>query len=341
MKYKYWPDIVREVFPGAAVVDDALILPVTDHGWKLNLPAPKQFPWRNRDFRLVINLQDMLHTGADDTLPAELKTVHDFYSQFDFVDMNKIIVLVWPMGLKKDWNTHSSDTFNLIEFSSHTYETWCSYKDAEDVIREAFCRTHKDFEFNYVCPQRLYKPHRAALHSSLDDRVGNISLQTKGIELKYPSLSVEEYDACYDNLANLLAMKKNYNTSLFTVVSESQYREEYGIITEKTFNAIVAGHPFLLCAHQYALVQLQALGFITYNTLFDETYDELDNVVRMKDMLDSNAHFIHERMSAVEMQDIYDQLDETITYNRDYYFNHFGDQMVSELRMELLDLWGK
>ena len=111
--------------------------------------------------------------------------------------------------------------------------------------------------------------------------------------------------------------------------------------TEKTFNAIVAGHPFLLCAHQYALVQLQALGFITYNTLFDETYDELDNVVRMKDMLDSNAHFIHERMSAVEMQDIYDQLDETITYNRDYYFNHFGDQMISELRMELLDLWGK
>lgn len=281
----------------------------------------------------------MLTQSREHKFPIELKNIHDFYSGFDFVDMNKIIVLVWPMGLQKDWNI--ADSFKIVEFSSHQYETWCQYKDAEDVLRDAFSREHKDFEYNFVCPQRIYKPHRGALHGSLNNSIGNISLQTKGIELAYPSLTMQEYDDTYNNLLNLLAMKKNYNTSLFTIISESQYAEEYGIITEKTWNAIVAGHPFLMCAHQFALVQLQGLGFHTYSNIFDETYDELDNIVRMKDMLDSNYSFTHERLSYTEMENIYNELQGLINYNRDYFFDQFGDQLISELRMDLLHLWGK
>ena len=250
--------------------------------------------------------------------------------------MDRIIVLIWPLGIKKDW---SKDSFHIIEFSSHQYETWCSYKDAEDVLREAFGREHKDFEYNFVCPQRIYKPHRAALDSMLE--IGNVSLQTKGIELMYPSLSVEEYDDQYDNLVNLLAMRKNYNTALFTIVSESQFTEEFGIITEKTFNAIVAGHPFLLCAHHHALENIRHYGFQSYNYIFDEAYDDLDNVVRMKDMVESNWHFTQERMSAVEMQKIFEDLQGLINYNRDYFFDQFGPLLIDELRMDLLDLWGK
>ena len=337
--HKFWPDIVREVFPGAVVEDAALEYPITDNGWHVNLPSPKDLPWHLPNFRLVLNLQDMLTTSRNDKFPIELHSIHDFYSGFDFVDMNKIIVLVWPMGLQKDWGISSDDTFNLIEFSSHQYETWCQYKDAEDVLRDAFSREHKDFEYNFVCPQRIYKPHRGALHGSLDSSIGNISLQTKGIQLAYPSLTMQEYDDTYNNLLNLLCMKKNYNTSLFTIISESQYAEEYGIITEKTWNAIVAGHPFLMCAHQFALVQLQGLGFHTYSNVFDETYDELDNVVRMKDMIDSNWAFTREKLSYTEMENLYNELQGLINYNRDYFFDQFGDQMISELRMDLLHLW--
>lgn len=337
--HKYWPNIVREVFPGAVILDAALEFPITENGWRVELPSPEDLPWTLPDFRLVLNLQDMLTASRLKQFPLELHSIHDFYSGFDCVEMHKIIVLVWPMGLQKDWNI--PDSFKVIEFSSHQYETWCQYKDAEDVLREAFSREHKDFEYNYVCPQRIYKPHRGALHGSLDSRIGNVSLQTKGIELAYPNLTTAEYDDTYNNLLNLLCMKKNYNTSLFTIISESQYGEEYGIITEKTWNAIVAGHPFLMCAHQFALVQLQGLGFHTYSNVFDETYDELDNVVRMKDMIDSNYHFTHERLSYTEMENLYNELQGLITYNRDYFFDQFGDQMISELRMDLLHLWGK
>ena len=61
----------------------------------------------------------------------------------------------------------------------------------------------------------------------------------------------------------------------------------------------------------------------------------------MKDMVDSNWQFTQERMSAVEMQKIFEDLQGLINYNRDYFFDQFGYQLVDELRMDLLNLWGK
>ena len=337
--HKNWRNIVREVFPRAEIIDAALKFPITEFGWDVHVPRNTTFcNFEDPQYRLVVNLQDMLTSHhRDSKWPSELIKLENHFKKNHF-PLEKIIVLIWPLGIKKDWPRNS---FHLIEFSSHQYETWCSYKDAEEVLREAFAPEHKQFEFNFVCPQRIYKPHRAALQNTLDPSIGNVSLQTKGIELAYPNLSVEEYDNTYDNLANLLAMRKNYNTALFTVVSESQYSEEFGIITEKTFNAIVAGTPFLMCAHRLALEHIRHYGFLTYNYIFDETYDELDNVVRMKDMVDSNWHFTQEPLTEIERTKIWSDCGNLIEYNRNYFFEQFGNQLIDELRMDLLNLWGK
>ncbi len=333
--HKHWTQIIREVFPNADILDAALKYPVTEQGWIVDLPVPSYWKDKGPNHKLFVCLQDWLTQGQ--RYPQELENCYEILKQH-LAPMDQIIFIVEPNGIAKDW---PRDRFKIIEFSGFLYEHWCSYKDAEDVLRDAFGREHRDFEYNFVCPQRMYKPHRAALHSSLDNAIGNVSLQTKGFELKYPSLGVEEYDTTYDNLTNLLAMRKNYNTSLFTIISETQYTEQYGVITEKTLNAIVAGHPFMMCGHQYALEQIRDFGFHTYNYIFDEAYDELDNVVRMKDMIDSNWHFTQEKLSAVEMQKIFEDLQGLINYNRDYFFDQFGDQMISELRIDLLNLWGR
>ena len=334
---KHWTQYVREVFPKAEIMDAALKYPITETGWDVGVPSPAFCNFEDPDYRLVINLQDMLTPYKDLSFPGELVKLHQHFQKHN-CPMDQIIVLIWPLGIKDRW---LEDSFHIIEFSSHQYETWCAYKNAEDVLREAFDPRHKDFEFNFVCPQRIYKPHRAALHSSLNDRIGNVSLQTKGYELAYPSLSVEEYDSTYDNLANLLAMKKNYNTALFTIVSESQYSEQFGIITEKTFNAIVAGHPFLMCAHQGALDHIRQYGFITYDNIFDEHYDDMDNIVRMKDMITSNHTFTSEKMTAKEMDHVYNKVHVRIDWNINWFFNNFGPGMVDALRMDLLNLWGQ
>ena len=111
------------------------------------------------------------------------------------------------------------------------------------------------------------------------------------------------------------------------------------LITKKMI--LSSATTFLMCAHRLALEHIRHYGFYSYNYIFDESYDELDNVVRMKDMVDSNWRFTHEQISTVEKQKIYQDLQELINYNRDYFFNHLGDQIIDELRMDLLNLWGK
>lgn len=329
---KHWTSIIREVFPCAVILDAALQFPITKQGWLIDIPNDIVFSY---DTKLFINLQDMLTAEPGQEFPRELVRLESQLQELDY-PLDQCYVLTWPLGIKAVW---PRDSFRIIEFSSHQYETWCAYKRAETVLREAFDSSCKQFVFNYVCPQRIYKPHRAALHTSLDHSWGNVSLQSKGIELAYPSLTVEEYDARYDNLTNLLAMKQNYNTACFTVVSESQYSERFGIITEKTLNAIVAGTPILLCAHQNALDHVAQLGFRTYNYLFDELYDELDNIVRMKDMCMSNYRYILEPMSEAEMQDIHDKFQGVIDYNRNWFFDHFGSVLQDNLRTDLLAAW--
>ena len=50
--HKYWPNIVREVFPGAVILDAALEFPITENGWRVELPSPEDLPWTLPDLDL-------------------------------------------------------------------------------------------------------------------------------------------------------------------------------------------------------------------------------------------------------------------------------------------------
>lgn len=64
-----------------------------------------------------------------------------------------------------------------------------------------------------------------------------------------------------------------YNKTNFTVVVET-YQERAGVfLTEKTFKPIMYGHPFIIYGQPGSLQTLSALGFRTFNDIFDESYD--------------------------------------------------------------------
>jgi len=329
-------ETVRQIFPNSIIVDAALEYPITDKGWNITLPGEGICRFNEPDFRLVFNLQDMLTTKASDYLdiPVELIKIRNFYK--DWADMNRIIVVVWPLNVVDVW---PDNEFHIIEFSTHQYETWKSYKAAEDVLREAFSYEAKDYEFNFLCMNRISKPHRKILHSKLSKlTVGNVSLQCNGHELRYPGLDYKVYNDCYDNLSNLLSLKQNFNTSMFSVVTESQYHERFGIITEKTFNAIVAGHPFLVAGHQGCLDDIKSLGFKTWNSIFDEEYQYAKNSLRLDMMLNSNAGYFT-KITSADLKDLVNENRDTIDYNKDYFFNDFGPDRLDYFRAQLLSIW--
>jgi len=327
-------ETVRQFFPNSIIVDAALKFPITPAGWDVEMPGKSECRFDQKDFWLILNLQDML-TGGWGRMPHELRTIHNFYK--DWAPLERIIVITWPQGLADAW---IKDSFHIIEFSTHQYETWQNYSAAEDVLRDAFADSNKDFKFNFVCMNRIAKPHRNILYSRLESfKTGNCSLQSAGRELEYGGIDFDTYESQYNNLVNLLSLKQAFNTSLFSVVSESQFGEQYGIITEKTFNAIVAGHPFMVCAHYNALQHIRNLGFITWGTVFDESYDKRPNKDRIDDMMFDNLNWFEDRITSRDMQDIYYNNTEIIDYNRNFFFEEFGKTQFEWFRYQLLNIW--
>jgi len=81
------------------------------------------------------------------------------------------------------------------------------------------------------------------------------------------SIPIQMYNSAYFNL--LVETDVDYHNSFF--------------ITEKTVKTLLTRLPFVIYSTPFFLKNLRQLGFKTYNTLWDETYDEeLDYVQRAK-----------------------------------------------------------
>lgn len=325
---------VKQIFPNSYVDSNALDYPWSPAGWPVKLPAKSECRFEQRDFYVILNLQDML--TQDDKGIVELRRIHDYF--VDWADMSRIIVVVWPQRIKNIWPVTS---FNIIEFSTHQYATWCQYKQNEQLLRETFAEKHKNFEYNFVCMNRHDKPHRRIAYSRLRayGMAANCSLQSKGYELAYPNKPFEDYEAQYDNCANLISLDANFNTALFNIITESQYTEEFGIVSEKTFNAIVAGQPFAVIGHQQLLEDIKCLGFVTYDNVFDEEYDLLNNSSRIDALINLHPKLIQSKMTLDDMWSIYDHCKERIQYNRDYFFEKFGPEQFDLFQKQLLNIW--
>ena len=71
--------------------------------------------------------------------------------------------------------------------------------------------------------------------------------------------------------------------SYFAIVSETHYNDDQGtcFISEKTFKAIANKQPFIILGNRHSLKELKELGYKTFNTIIDESYDELESIHRM------------------------------------------------------------
>jgi len=326
-------EIIKQFFPNSIVLDAALEYPITPNGWLVYTPGPHFCRFDEPDFWLILNLQDML-TASSEEIPLELARIHKFYESW--ADLNRIIVVIWPRGIIAKWPIES---FHIIEFSTHQYETWLQYKEKEDTIREVFADKHKNFEFNFMCMNRIVKPHRKITYNKLKlYKAGNCSLQSEGKTLAYSNLNFQEYNNQYSNIKNLLSLQKNFNTALLSIITETQYYEQFGIITEKTFNAIVAGHPFLIIGHRGILQQIQQLGFKTYNNMFDEGYDIINNNDRIDNLIESNASYIKHKMRSMDMITCTEYLRDRIEHNRNFFFEEFGPTQLKLFKTQLLNI---
>lgn len=66
-----------------------------------------------------------------------------------------------------------------------------------------------------------------------------------------------------------------YDQSWFTVITETEMRPRPSRITEKVIKALVNFHPLLVFGNPGALKMIREYGFVTFDELFDESYDDV------------------------------------------------------------------
>ena len=68
-----------------------------------------------------------------------------------------------------------------------------------------------------------------------------------------------------------------YNQTAYSLVCETNCDNDCVFFTEKTVKPILARRLFVMVANRYSLAMLRDLGFKTFDTIIDESYDEIEH----------------------------------------------------------------
>lgn len=113
-----------------------------------------------------------------------------------------------------------------------------------------------------------------------------------------------------------------FKKSLLYVVTETAYDYPVRFLTEKTFKAFLNRRPFVIVGPAGSLQELKQLGFKTFDSILDESYDNIvDPSLRLLAIIDIIQKFCH--MGIAELQQIAQSVEDIVNYNYNYYLNNF------------------
>ena len=108
-----------------------------------------------------------------------------------------------------------------------------------------------------------------------------------------------------------------YNQSYYSVICETTSYNSYNQYTEKVAKPILAKRPFIAFAGKHYLKNLKSLGFKTFDTIIDESYDNvLSESMRFK--------LAWDQVEVLCQQDpniIIDKLQPILDYNQQHFLN--------------------
>jgi hypothetical protein len=107
--------------------------------------------------------------------------------------------------------------------------------------------------------------------------------------------------------------------SLLYLVTETVATGRRHHLTEKTFKPIALGMPFIIVGTQGSLEYLRSYGFRTFEGIWDESYDQADDGVRIE-RIASLLRSLDE-LPPDAKQDLFDQAHEVIEHNWNHFYN--------------------
>ena len=145
-------------------------------------------------------------------------------------------------------------------------------------------RPHRDFVFDYINSHNLNSDvvMTYVYHAHLPIRNNDqFIIETDGIEFdpsrKYThSIDSVKYHGTWITLSQVIPLDI-YNQTAYSLVAETNFSNEYNFYTEKIVKPILARRLFVVVAGRHYLKNLRAMGFRTFDSIIDESYDNIEN----------------------------------------------------------------
>jgi hypothetical protein len=142
-----------------------------------------------------------------------------------------------------------------------------------------------------------------------------------------------------DSSASADFSTEDYESTNIEVVLETLFDDDRLHLTEKSLRPIACGQPFILMSTQGSLQYLRDYGFQTFGSLWDESYDQIqDPCLRMRSIIDIMCEISswskHQlSINAQRMKQITD-------HNQKHFFSkEFSDQIITELKTNLREAY--
>lgn len=228
------------------------------------------------------------------------------------------------------------EKFYTLYYPSFLYEfAMASYSNTYNTIN---CS-----KYDYSCFNRNVKHHKTDIVKKILDYNLNCAITydlyertdfTDNKFLKFKDLSENAYlddELYFLGKVNILVESEYYNINHKKCPSEGIHQfDEFIHLSEKTFRNILFGIPYVMVGNRYSLTELRRLGFKTFDSIIDESYDTMDDSIRMDMSL----------KSAGELLKVYDsnEVQSILTYNKNHLntfinnYEFFNNTIINPLK---------
>ena len=259
----------------------------------------------------------------------------------------------WFILLHSEQNSNDVEQFSMNGFCPVYY--WCHAIIARDWYRfaqhdERLCQKKIQKTFLVYCrdwmPRREYRlkflDFLVSAGITNDCIISTQHINNQGVHLTDYQVQDLQFAVdpqkllCIPNNTSPSSASADYNvndinTTAISVVLETVVDGKKIHLTEKILRPIACGHPFILVAGPGALAYLKGYGFKTFDSVFDESYDQEINTVKRLEMVVNTMQNI-QQLTELDWK----KINKIAKFNKQHFFSEdFINQVTNELQENL------
>ena len=223
------------------------------------------------------------------------------------------------------------------EFLWHGQQSWFWFYMVIKHIKNNLSFDHSNKKYDFLYLNKQPRSHRVKLYEKLikNDCLKNslysFTDHKNPIKLnpayELPWINVKQKYPTYGFDQDIY--EKPYNETGCSIVSETNDNDTDIFMTEKIWKPIIAGHVFIVHGNYRYLQKLREMGFKTFESVFDESYDTIRDPNKRIDALTG----LIQKLKSSDWNKIYKQTEDIREHNRKTFWtkSYLSDLVNKEL----------